>query len=651
MTSTWFLVLKPCFILIYVGFGGFCFLVASRCCWIDPARTVDKRGSLAVSVLLPTVAASVLIATFAIADSHLLLAAAAIGVVIFAVRHTAWRAPLVLPAAAAAIMLVLSLAWWRIAPSAAAPLPLTAFAVILGGLMVGFADPWHRCPNTLAIPSAVFLVAGFLLLIDLGGYRPGEPILEALAHHWGAFIGPVLQIQAGLVPFYDIPLQYGLGPTLMIAAACRDSGCWTSTEIIVVIMDLANALLILRMASATAVARGWLWHCTAMIAVFAALFFWTGFPADGSSLLAVPSVGGIRFLPTTLVAYLLFFGYSAGATAALVLAVLWSPESAAMSVAVFGLCETARIGPVKAALHSAGLLAGSYASLVLLHHAIFGVWMDPTAFAEYVLHVPGALPIDPLSDALLLVAVLGLGGWLMVCVSPDPLTARRDRTSTFLLFAAATYWLGRSHPNNICNLAPFMVLVALRVLDRPTGHSSPLADVTGFGLAASVAALAMSPWHSMPYDARATFDIHAVVAEFPSFEPDIEQIREQIANSEGPGIADFGPSYTRHPSETLVWTPMDPSSLWSYVPSQRRQVYIRRSATRLQRSGWAISNDDQGFLLDDLRAGYAVSEQRSFDGAPSTPGGLPTHYVAVCFNPRPDIAASIVGSACPSGMP
>jgi hypothetical protein len=650
-TSTWFFVLKPCFILLYIGFGGFCFLVASRYYRVDSAWAVDKRGSPALSVLLPAVAASLLIAIFAITGSHLLLAAAAIGVVIFAVRHSAWRAPLSLLAAAAAIILVLSLAWWRIAPSAVAPLPLAAFAVILGGLMVGFSDSWHRRPDTLAIPLAMCLVAGFLLLIDLGGYRPGEPILEALAHHWGAFIGPVLQIQAGLVPFYDIPLQYGLGPTLMIATACRDTGCWTSTEIIVVIMDLANALLILRMALATAVPRGWLWHCTAMIAVFAALFLWTGFPADGSSLLAVPSVGGIRFLPTTLVACLLFFGFPTGATAALVPAVLWSPESAAMSVAVFGLSETARIGPLKAALRSAGLLACSYAGLVLLHHAIFGVWMDPAAFAEYVLHVPGALPIDPFSDALLLAAVLGLGGWLMVRVSPDPVTAHRDRTSTFLLFAAATYWLGRSHPNNICNLAPFLVLVALRVLDRPTGHSSLLADVTGFGLATSVAALAMSPWYSVPYDAHATVDIHAVVAEFPSFERDIEQIREQIANSGGLGIADFGPSYTRHPSETLVWTPMDPSSLWSYVPSQRRQIYIRRSGTRLRRSGWAISNDDQGVLLDDLRAGYSMSEQRSFNGAPSTPGGPPTHYVAVCFNPRPDIAASIVGSACPFTMP
>lgn len=639
---------KPYFILSYGAFGVFC-LCRAVLYHRNAAAAIKATYRQNFSLLLLVFAAGLLLARFAFTGSHLLLAAAAIGVAIFAVRHAARKMPLTVLPAGAAVTLVLSLAWWRFAPGAAAPLSLAAFTVVLGCLMVGFSDPWDHPPSTLAIPIVIFLVAGFLLQIDLGGYRPGQPILELLAQHWGAFIGPALHLRAGLVPFYDVPLQYGLGPTLVIAAACRETDCWTSTEVVVVIINLANALLILRMALATAVPRGWLWHCAATIVVFAAVFLWTGVPAEGNSLLAVPSVGGIRFLPTMLVASLLFFGHPAAAATALALAVLWSPESAAMSITVFGLCETARIGLFRAALRSAGLLAGVYACLVLLHRATFGVWMDPAAFAEYVLHVPGPLPIDPFSDALLLVAVLGLGGWLMVHVSPDPVTARRDRTATFLLFAAASYWLGRSHPNNICNLAPFLVLVAMRALDRPSGDRSLLADVTDFGLAASVAALTMSPWHSVPYDPRATVDIQAVVAKFDSLEPDIERVREQIPNPEGLGIADFGPSYLREPLEKVVWTPVDPSSLWIYVPSERRQLYIRRSVARLRRSGWAIFEDDQRFLLDDLRAGYAVAEQHRFDGAPSIPGAPALHYVAVCFNPRPDIIASSVGPPCPSG--
>ena len=155
-----------------------------------------------------------------------------------------------------------------------------------------------------------------------------------------------------------------------------------------------------------------------------------------------------------------------------------------------------------------------------------------------MLHVPRPLPIDPFSDALLLAAVLGLGGWLMVRLLPDPVTARRDRTATVLVFVAASYWLGRSHPNNVCNLAPFLVRVALRALEGPTGARSLFADVTAFGLATSVAALALSLWHSVPYAPRATVNIHTLRT---FAEPDIERIRGQIANPEGPGVADFGP--------------------------------------------------------------------------------------------------------------
>jgi hypothetical protein len=134
-------------------------------------------------------------------------------------------------------------------------------------------------------------------------------------------------------------------------------------------------------------------------------------------------------------------------------------------------------------------------------------------------------------------------------------------------------------------------------------------------------------------------------------EPDIERIREQIANPGELGVADFGFDYLRHPSETLVWTPMDPSSLWFFVPSQRRQRYIQRSSARMGRSGWAIFDDDRRFLLNDFQAGYTIAEQRDFIGAPSSADGSQRHYVAVCFNPRPDIAASIVGPACPPVTP
>jgi len=668
--AAWIAELKPCCVVLYGAFGVLCLWLARRS---EPGGSLPPPAASNgwwFPVLLA--GAGPLLAGFAATGSHLLLAAEAIGMALFALRHAARTTPRHLLAAAATLALVLSLAWWRIAPSPAAPWPLAAFAAVLAGLLAGLSDPpgsnpGSRRPGSFAIPVLVAVLAALALLLDLGGYRPGQPILEKLAHHWGAFIGPALQLRAGLVPFYDMPLQYGLGPTLAIAAACRGPteegvACWRGMQGLVVGADLASLLLMLRMALATAVPRGPAWRCAVVVIVFAAGLLWPGNPAEGSSVLATPSVGGMRFLPTLLVAALLFFARPAAALAALVPAVLWSPESAAMSGTVWVLCETARVGLQRALVRAGLVLAGGHAGLVLLHRAAFGVWMDPLAFAEYVLHVPGPLPINPFSDALLLAAVLGLGGWLMAR-APDPLTARRDRAATALLFATASYWLGRSHPNNVCNLAPFLVLVAVRALDRPAGEGAWRAETTGFGLAASVAALALSPWHAVPYHPGATLDIDAVVGGFGALEPDIERIRQQLATADGfadqhlsitslgisLGIADFGAEDLRHPSETLVWTPLDPSSLWLFVPRERRRRYIERSSARLLRSGWAIFADERRFLLDDFRAGYTIAAQRDFFGAPGD--GAPRHYLAVCFEPRAERAAARIGPACPRDPP
>jgi hypothetical protein len=602
---------------------------------------------------------------------YILVTAIAIGTMIFAIQFTAWKSPIRLLPAATVITLVSSLAYWEmypqsadpernaapalglwdilnVTPSSIAPLPLVAFAVIIVAVSGGFVcSPRYR-RYALIISLTVFAIAGCLFLIDLSGYRPDRPILLFLAHHWGAYIGSAIHLRAGLVPLYDVPLQYGLGPALMIAATCGDADCWAGMESVVILMNMTYGLLILRMVLATDLPRGLIWHLTATVVVFAAVFVWPGTPAYGAAFLATPSFGALRFLPVTLVAFLLFFGRHVCAAVALAPAILWSPESAAMSIAVFGLSETVRVGITRAFLRSAGLMGGTYVSLVLLHRTIFHIWMDPMAVAEYLLHLPGGSPpIVAFSNAPLVATVLGIGGWLTVWATPDQLTAHRDRTATFLLFAATIYWLGESHPSKVCNLAPFLVLVAFRVLDRPAADRSLLTQATHFGLATSVAALALSPWHSIPYGSKANLAIQSVVATFTWLDPDVEQIRKHIINPDGLGIADFGPTYTRHISEKIVWTPLDPSSLWSYVPSERRKIYVQRSSARLRRSGWAIIEDDQRLLYDDLLAGYTVAQQHSVLGSPSALDGTQRHYVVACFDPRPDITGSIVGPSCP----
>lgn len=647
MTGDAHVTFKPVFIALYVAMGCVLLLLAWRA---HRGRAVNAGPAASlrlVPVLLPLVVIAILLGAFAAVGSLTLLAASAAGFAVFVAIEQLSGRPAQPLAAGAGLVLALTIAWWLMRPGPLLPAALAAYAAVLAAMAAGLALRGSVAARVPTVFPVGFLAAGLLLMLDVGGYRHDLHITGVLVHHWGAYIGPALQLRAGLVPFFDMPLQYGLGPTLAIAAVCRDGACWAGTEALVIAVDLLQGLLLLAMALTTAQPRGRVWQGCVTLLVFAAMFLWPGYPAEGNLLLATPSEGGLRFLPVVLIAALLYFGRPGWATLALAAGLLWAPELAGMSAAVYGLAEIARIGLARAALRGAGVLAASFAALALLHRAWFGLWLEPAAFAEYVLHVPGALPIIPVGNTLLLLAMFGLGVWLVARPAADPAAARRDRVAVALLFATASYFLGRSHPNNVCNLMPFLLLVALRALDRPAGEVPPLTAAVRLGLAGSAAALALSPWRILPYDPRVSLDLAAVVASQPALEPDIEAIRAHLPNPDGLGIADFSETDTRHPAERVVWTPIDPSSLWAYVPSERRRIYIQRSAARLRRAGWAIFDDDHRPMAEDFTAGYTVAQRRDVT-FPSADGGA-RRYLVLCLNPRvaDGEPQALTGPACP----
>lgn len=640
MGATALLTVKPYVLALYGAFGLALLWSAASA----PVAIATVTGSMIgrrFGARLLACAGALMTITYLAAGSSLLVWAVGIATLMIPLVPGAKAQPSALLDGVSVSAITLSLVWWRIEPTAAAPLPLAVFTLVLVVLSLGLrGDTCNATRSVWPLPTALFVGAGLILVADLGGYAGDRQTITVLMHHWDAFIGPVLHVQAGLVPFYDVPLQYGLGPTAVLAVACT-VGCWSGAHAFFAFADVAMALLVLAMALTTSRRRGWVWTCAVTTVVFAAIFLWPGFPIEGSVLMAMPSASGVRFLPVVAVACLWFFGRTVGATLAAILAILWSPESAAMTLAVQGLCGTLVLGLRHAVTASVALLFGSYAGMILLHHAVFGIWMDPAAFLEYVLHVPGPLPIDVASDILLLAATLGLGAWLVV-TAPDAETKRRDLTTTALLFATACFCFGRSHPNNICNLAPFLALIGVRALDRT--RDAPR-TVVAHGLAISVAALAFSPWRITPLNRHLDVGIGDLLAAFPAFEANVADIRNALPRDQKLGIADFGPYYARHPSETIVWTPMDPSSLWRFVPSERRKRYIARSAQRLGRSGWGIFTEDEHVFLDDLRAGYDVKLERRI-GFAAEVGGKPVTYTVACFDPKPTIAPIRTGPVC-----
>jgi len=526
--------------------------------------------------------------------------AVVVAAAVFAIRG-GWRS---IPGELAIVVAATSLAWWLKGDRQPAWWwRIAVLAVIAWFVQAGLSRTEERPGRSfIHIYMAVFGVVGFALIANMASYRPGAQGLAELLAHQGAYIGSALHVRAGLVPFYDIPLQYGLGPTLAIAAGCGISNCWSAIEFLIVATTLLMGLLVLKMSLSTA-PRGWTWKVAATAVIFCATFMWPGFPNEGSIRTALPGASGMRFLPVVLVSFLLFFERRKWAVAALVLAVLWSPETACMSIVVFGICETATIGLVRAAAKTALITAGSLIGLFLAHRLWFGVWIQPDVMLEYILHVPAPLPIHPLTDFVFLTAAFLLAGWIIYRRSPEPLEFRRDLIAASLLFAASNYYMGRSHPNNVCSIMPFIALVGMRALERPA-----VARLAIVGLATATAAIALSFWDYPPF-------AHWSTDHPPFASPDLEvvAIRPYIANPQHEGVAEFGTFRIRNPAETILWTPMDPSSLWGdTIPDERLKLYITRSAARLKRSGWAIVADEQQYLLNDLRAAYRVTEETRY---------------------------------------
>jgi hypothetical protein len=311
-----------------------------------------------------------------------------------------------------------------------------------------------------------------------------DDVYSAVRHHWGAYIGPSETMLAGARVLYDIPAQYGLGPTLLIAAACGKN-CWYGMYWITTAAGVVYALLIV--ASAGVIVRksdnSWTYGVT-LLAAAAACMVWTSYPPNLAGPWSFPSTGGLRFIP--LCALLLFILWQETRSveerpsrfwghALWCLGALWSPESAFYVSFVWWPYRLwsaggASVQPLRAAAFAGlELLAIALALLiafVALFYATYGVVPSFDVYIAYVVN-----PIGPQAPNLL--GSIWFFVFTMVAGIVTAALLVRNKTSSnqfgvlfvcvLALFAVFSYYIGRSHDNNILNLMPYLVLVLAAV--------------------------------------------------------------------------------------------------------------------------------------------------------------------------------------------
>lgn len=561
--------------------------------------------------------------------------------------------------AAAAGLLFAPVTWWlpRYGIAIEQRLLFDAFCLVLAGLarqasfVASAPDAAPRVSRealTVAGLLALGLVAGMLT----GAANERRSVLTAW-HHWGAYLSPVTALLAGGVPFRDFPVQYGMGPTLLIAGTCR-WGCWTGIYWLAVVGNALNLaamgwslLLLTRRFDAPA-------RALALAALVCAMLIWPGFPADWGSPIMTPSVGGMRFLPLVLMLALVLTAeqtapapaqgrdmlpcWIKGAGLALwFVGLLWSPENAFFASLLWWPWLALRRADAATSAREAWLclvnggllgmaasLAG-YAVLAILFRLAFGAWVTLDEFLLYLRNPPGPLPVNPLGPIWFVAAILLLAARALARQPHSP-PWRALYAVTMTALAALSYYLSRSHDNQIPNLLAFLVLalIAAQALQ-------PTRFVTGFVRAALVAAVAFTAsieWHAwtvMPGGwtfAGLQVGPEALTARFapslrlraPLADPDAAAAFDDLHRLGARSILLFDRHRVMPLGDSASdWTGVNNLANILPLPGDVVRHYIERGAAVYHRPGWLVlSRSDYGKSLGLFQTAYDVTEERRY---------------------------------------
>jgi hypothetical protein len=530
--------------------------------------------------------------------------------------------------ASVALFLFAAAIWWN---PYSKDIPLNqwiAFAVL------GLAIPaiWqfsNRAPSfgekSTARTTLITFLTAFVLGLFVGNYSmPFNADITALTawHHWGAYLSPVDLFLSGGVPYRDFPVQYGIGPTLLLAAGCGHN-CWNGMFHIVLV---SNALYVAVLAACVSIiVRGapLARFAIALIAMFCASMVWTAFPSDFGSTMATPSVAGLRFLP--LAALLLFVlkreedEHSSLAIGHVIwlFNIVWSIEAAAFASLVWWpwlayrqLKGEARWKAVAMALLSHALmgavsLATAYAVLLLLFYGYFATWPEVSSVFAYIQHPPGVWPLNPHGSIWFV---------LMVAVTSILTIAKIQTPKRGMLYACSiacvasfSYFLSRAHDNNILNLLPFILLVILCLTEWKRDAESEPNFGAGFAAMAVMVVVIfatlvdLSPWKEAS-EAAGTRKYGALVltrrlegepSEPRALLPMDALLLIEEARKSTPSAPLLFDKYAVMPvaKPGTAWTSINNIANYSPLPSSITSAYIQRSAAAFKKSGWLIVED------------------------------------------------------------
>ena len=451
-------------------------------------------------------------------------------------------------------------------------------------------------------------------------------------HNWSAYVGPAQLFLTKAVPLFDFPMQYGFGPTYIISLMCSINcwaGVWSFTVITTIVTISLSGLICLILLEGKKLQV----KIIALFGLLSAFLFWTAYPAVIFPVTNTPSVVGPRFMPGIVVLFAVVLWctkYRFSKTGAVFIhalwlaTFLWSPEAfihaTMLWVPIFLMHRSSgksRGGEfITKVFQLFSLLALLIFLIFLVWWGLFGVIFDFETYFLYILHPPGAMPINRTGAVWYLLSVFFIGFICLIDLSHTKTKIFCMASILFFLLATSTYFLGRSHENNVLNILPYVYLTVISIIS----FSSDLL-ITQTSYVNLLAVIAFIPALGNNGNGFEKHDVSSYVNNY-TFNPMLfhddfkrcsgsgnlqisslygndyhassHQIIKAVKNTSLDPIEFYDSVNALDGCELNPWVVFHAPLNWEYIPLEYRSLYALRFMQRVSKSGWFIFDESLG---------------------------------------------------------
>lgn len=419
-------------------------------------------------------------------------------------------------------------------------------------------------------------------------------------------VGPIQLVRQGGWLLWDVPSQYGFLNILLASLAPFESS-WMAVlftnSVLLFISSLILFYLLIKNGAGTS-------HVLfSAIITLCTVFLMPAWVPSLVGVNALPSTGAFRFIWCYVLILVLWMLHERKdprllwlGSIAWVLGCFWSSESAFFSTLIWvpAAALTAHSLGIKfrnfCAL-SAGTLISATTILICYYLIVLGHFPDPIAFIEFAQVYKeglGAIAIGFDGGLWIILSIYTLLLMNAFSIKSESLKANPFEIGlAFMVWTTFSYFIWRSHENQISNLTPiYMMALLLFALTKSRTIFSEIAKAFSVALVTILIVATLGKMENIEGYIDSLFEPRteeAMVAKFVNYDRSIWEFLKEHNIPKSDPVIYFGTSILA-PEIHKAWLPIMPANLFGFLSIDRQRIYLERYNKRLPASGWLLQS-------------------------------------------------------------